>query len=623
MNGKPSITHFISIFLLLLVALVAACSRPIRHDARLVRVSGIVSDDPGTALRILDSIDSKELSDPDRHYYDFLTIKAKDKNYVQHKSDSLILDVLDYYSDNQKDLLYSESLYYAGRVYSDIGDFPTALQYYQKASDQLKTTSGKDDLKVRIDNQTGMLLERLRLYDQAINYYKDVLNQKMSEGDSIGIVYTLQRLGRIRFDSALQNVADSISYKYLNEADSLLSLSLDYAITLPESFSAMSRVFLSGVKQKKGNLEHAHKLIKYSLDLVEPDFRNVALAYATSIYIDAGVTDTAFIYAHELISNDNPLNKKSGYRFLLSPELRNYIHPDSLNRYYDEYDGILEEFFDENSNAQTLLQDTQYNYQLHERESMKAHKANERLQWAIAGFVFLVLVLTIVVLYLKYRNKANILELRETLHTLEKLKHNIAMSESDYNNVSKNNDDSGSIDGSGANDKPKIHDKIEDKDTSETSDRCGDNEEFPDYASHDSVKELRERLLMEAIELSKRGEQMGVSPIILESEVYSQLRDLVASQSIIKDEMWNDIEKIVLSAYPHFNTRLRILTRNKISIDEFRVAWLVKCGFKPMEMCSLLAITHGAINSRRARIGIKIKNEKLSVTIIDNIIRTL
>ena len=197
------------------------------------------------------------------------------------------------------------------------------------------------------------------------------------------------------------------------------------------------------------------------------------------------------------------------------------------------------------------------------------------------------------------------------------------MSESSGNNVSKNSDYSGSNDGSEETDKSQISDKLEHKDTSETNDSIGDCGELPDHADLDSVKKLRDRLFRDALELSKRGEQMGVSPIILESEVYSQLRDLVASQKVIREEMWGDIEKTVLSASTRFNTNLRILTRNSISIDEFRVAWLVKCGFKPMEMCSLLAITHGAINSRRVRIGFKIRNEKQSVIIIDNLIRSL
>ena len=623
MDRKPGTTRLISIFGLILVVLVAACSRPTQHDARLVQVSGIVSDDPESALQILDSIDSGKLSDSDRHYYDFLTIKARDKNYVQHESDSLILDVLDYYSANPEDPLYIESLYYAGRVYMDLGDYPSALRHFQLALDNLGQKSNPDDLKGRLTYQTGMLYEQLRLYDDAVTFYDDVLNQSLEENDSVAIVYTLQRLGGIYHDSALQSQNDSIRTQYLHQADSILSLSLDYSESLPKTFSAKSRVLLAGVNQTQGNVGKALSLIQHTPDQVDPVARNVALAFAADIYLEAGINDTALMYARELIANEDMTNKRIGYKIVLSRNFRNLINPDTLDQYYDDYNDILDEYFDENRNARTLIQDTQYNYQLHERESQETHKENEVLLWTIVGCVVLVLILTIVVLYLKYRNKANILELRVTLQTLEKLKQNIAMSESSGNNVSKNSDYSGSNDGSEETDKSQISDKLEHKDTSETNDSIGDCGELPDHADLDSVKKLRDRLFRDALELSKRGEQMGVSPIILESEVYSQLRDLVASQKVIREEMWGDIEKTVLSASTRFNTNLRILTRNSISIDEFRVAWLVKCGFKPMEMCSLLAITHGAINSRRVRIGFKIRNEKQSVIIIDNLIRSL
>lgn len=83
---------------------------------------------------MLDSIKYDGLSDHDRHFFDFLSIKANDKAYVRHESDSLILDVIDYYSSHNKDNIYPEALYYGGRVFSDLGDLPTALRYFRISS---------------------------------------------------------------------------------------------------------------------------------------------------------------------------------------------------------------------------------------------------------------------------------------------------------------------------------------------------------------------------------------------------------------------------------------------------------------------------------------------------------
>lgn len=49
-----------------------------------------------TSLEALMEIDRDSLTDTDRHYYDFLSVKIADKVYVRHTSDSLILSVVDY-----------------------------------------------------------------------------------------------------------------------------------------------------------------------------------------------------------------------------------------------------------------------------------------------------------------------------------------------------------------------------------------------------------------------------------------------------------------------------------------------------------------------------------------------
>ena len=84
----------------------------------------------------LDSIDKDRLPESDSHFLDLLRIKARDKAYVTHTSDSIILSVVDYYADHKDSGLYPEALYYAGRVYSDMGDFPTALEYFHAALDE-------------------------------------------------------------------------------------------------------------------------------------------------------------------------------------------------------------------------------------------------------------------------------------------------------------------------------------------------------------------------------------------------------------------------------------------------------------------------------------------------------
>ena len=149
-----------SIFLFL------SCSKN-KQDGRLTHISEIVSESPHEALYSLDSIDYMSLSNADKYFYDFLTIKAKDKAYIRHYSDSLFIRVHDYYSNSRTAPLYPEVLYYGGRVYSDLGDYPTALNYFHLSLDYLPSNTTNQNLRNRVLSQTGRLLNSLRLFEDA------------------------------------------------------------------------------------------------------------------------------------------------------------------------------------------------------------------------------------------------------------------------------------------------------------------------------------------------------------------------------------------------------------------------------------------------------------------------
>lgn len=573
-----------AIFMLALLVASTGCSR--RPDTRLTRIAAIVSDHPERALLSLDSINPDGLSESDRHFHDFLTIKARDKAFITHESDSLILDVIDYYSAYQSDPIYPEALYYGGRVYSDLGDYPTALQYFQQALDNPKQAPDTTDLKSRLNSQMGVLLQKLRLYDKAISYFSQMLSQKIEEQDSSGIVYAQQGLGIVYYNLGTMSQVDSIRNHYLESADSILTRSLGYAAMLPDIFSADSKVFLAGVKQAKGDIASALTLIRNTPALVDPLQRNVALAYAADIYHNAGVMDTAFTYAHELILNEDALNKKTGYRIMLSSEFRKHLHPDTLDQYYTDYKDILESYFDDNANEQALLQESQYNYMLHEREKLKEHAANERLRWIIAGVIILALITTSLLLYVKNRDQATIIRLRDNLDRLQKLK--LQLPSSSGTTLTETSSDNASTDLTTAN-----------------------------------TALLREELRKKLTELYEQSKSQEVPKTILNSNIYFRITALISEKKHIDDTIFEELKRTVLLASPKFIDNLKILTQNKLTELDLKTALLIKCGFRPSEMAVLFARSNGAVVYRRNALADKVFDRKESVDVVNGIIRLL
>lgn len=578
-------TALSAIFAFTLLAASIGCSR--QPDTRLTRIAAIVSDHPERALQDLDSINPDGLSESDRHFHDFLTIKASDKASVPHTSDSLILDVIDYYSAYQSDPIYPEALYYGGRVYYELGDYPSALQYFQQALDNPGQAPDTTDLKNRLNSQIGWLLCDLRLYQRAIPYFSQMLKDKMDERDSIGIVFAQQGLGGAYYDLGTLSDIDSARRALLNKADSILTRSLDYAVTLPKTFEANSLIFLAAVKQASGDIRTAVNLIRHTPDQVKPVQRNVALAYAADIYLDAGIMDTAYMYAHDLIVNEDILNKKTGYRIILSPEFRHTLHPDTLNQYYTDYKNILEAYFDDNPNEQALMQESLYNYKLHERERLKEHTANERLRWIIAGIVILALIASSIMLFIKNRDKAIIIQLRDNLDSLRKLKSQLPPTA-----------------------ETAAMNPLSDADSTE-----------PYIINNEPI--LREKLRDELMALYEQSKSQKVSPIILNSNIYFQITGLISERKHIDDETFDELKRTVLQASPKFIDNLKILTRNKLTEVDLQTALLIKCGFRPSEMTILLARSNGAIIHRRNTLAKKVFGHTESVDVVNGIIRML
>ena len=561
--------------------LIISCSER-RHDRRLSEIAAIVSDHPEEALQRLDSIDESRLSTADRHFYDFLTIKGSDKAYIYHTSDSLILDVIKYYSSHNKEL-HPEALYYGARVYSALGDYPTALKYFQEALDHLPSDTKDLDLKCRILSQTGRLLNTLRLYQEAIPYVESTLELNRQQHDTINTIYNLQLLGGIYLRAEIYDKAET----YLKKA---LILSKNY----PEKHEAKTKMYLAQIKYETGQIDSALTLIRDTPSRVSTIAYNSALAYASNIYLDAGIVDTAYIYADELIHSSDPANRVIGYQVILSPELRRLVPSDSLDKYYLNYTRLLNSYYNNNQSQLSINQEALYNYQIHERERLKAEKAKDNFKnWLIVAMGG-ILILSYTHFYQKSRNKTKIIRLQQTIDNITRLK-----SEAEKNNSTS---------------------KIMATEPDSTLPSISLSTSTP------TEQELREKLRAELIALSETyKDKYRVSSIILTSKAYAQLQELTKTQSILKDtdSLWKELEDIVLEAHPKFLENLNILTSGKIRTVELQTALLVKCGIRPSQMMVLLGKSNGTINSRRETLGTKVFDKKVSVKEIENLIRFL
>lgn len=578
---------------ILLMALFAACSR--QPDPCLMHVAEIVSEQPEEALAALDSINQDSLSNGDRHYYDFLTIKARDKAYVTHTSDSLYLSVLDYYSDHNDHNLLPEVLYYGGRVYSDLGDYPTALTYFHQALDQLPEGTPDLDLRKRVLSQTGRLFTNLRLYNEAIPYIIENLKLNRQLKDTTNIIYNLQLLGTTYLSADSLTMAE----KYVKE-----SLDLSNKRLLPSQI-AKAKMHLAAVKYKANQIDSALILIRNVPETVSLKTRNNALAYASKIYLAADNLDSAYFYSLELINSQEDLNKEIGYQVILSPKLRNYLSNDAQNEYLSAFCSLLENYYDKNESLSVINRENQYDYKVHDREKIIAQKSNEYLlRWLIVS-IFLIVILCLVVLILKNRNKSRIIKLHRAINDIKILNKEFAIQ---FERKKQTHVDC-------------LHKNIDFKENI-TLDRHL-NARFE--SEEEKLRENLRNEIMLLVNQSNHKEQ-HVDATIVNSKIYRNLLELIQTKTPIRDnddQIWIETEKVVIESSPNFKYNLNLLTQGKVTKSEYRAALLVKCGFRPNQMMTLIGRSHGAIISRRKTISIKVFGEQVELKTIDSLIRLL
>ncbi len=565
------------IHIVLLLALVfLSCGRgdEKRHE-RFERIDALCDSDPRLAMSMLDSIDYASLSPRDRHRYDLLSIKSKDKAYLRHNSDSLILDVIDYYSRHKADRHYPEALYYGGRVYSDMGDLPTALKYFQDALDEIPDSKENLRLLRNALNQTGRLLHSLRLDSSAIMYMEKSIeaNEKLGYHDS-GIAFAHKLLG-----NSYRNIGDK------ENARKHIDLAMKYSPSLSVADRADILTALADILTMEGKQDSALQVIRMLPEAIDYLSRAEWLAVASEIYRNAGIKDTAYIFARKLTLLNNPSNKRTGYKVIFSDELSDYVPKDTLLALIPEYKLTIEEYLDTHEGENAITQNTRYNYDTHERERKKTEARLNKVILVAVIAVIISLILLSLFIYSKFRKSEKKARIMTAISLMKEDNQFISTASADYNSSSDEREES------------------------------------------ISISEQKMKILSEIYKMDEKQICRLVNQTILGSKIYNELSEKIKSKICIKvseeERIWNELEELIETAAPGFFKRLAILTEDNISPNERKVAMLMKCGFSPLQISILLGRQKNTISTHRRNLAEKISGQKKADRNLDLIIISL
>lgn len=386
----------------------------------------IVNIKPDSAVALLEQLKDSISSEPQstQIYYYLLSIKAKDKAYIPHTSNNLILQVIHYY-ENKKDKKHlPEAYYYAGRICRDLGDAPQALDYFQKAIEALEK-SNDYRLLSRIYSQMGTLYMYQDIYDEAMSAYKEAYQYDILAKDSIAMVFNLRNIG---FVFTGHNKPDSALYYY--KITYKLAKQLGNKSLMDDVQSLLASLCI----QLK-NYDTAKKALN-SLSSTQRSNPISTYPILAKLYYQTGKMDSADYYFNQLINIGTIHAKQISHLSLAELSIKKNDCQSAIE-HIREYTACTDSI-QKSINIESIRKlQSLYNYQLREQENHQLQTRNVQQRLFITHILLAISTLAaFCVIYIQH-NKRKKLDLKEKLSKLERLKEELYYKSSQFIEANK------------------------------------------------------------------------------------------------------------------------------------------------------------------------------------------
>lgn len=189
--------NVILVSVLFLLFISGGCrERSYHYPPMMERAIGLTESNPKRALACLDSFElsSPVLDEEARMYCHLLRIKAEDKLYVLHTSDTLINRIVRFYEGWGDDRRLAEALYYKAGVYRDCNEPSRAIRTYLSAAE---VGCEHDTLNGRIYGQLAALYAYQKAYHESMKALRQALVYNIKCDGYLGIAYGWRDMARI------------------------------------------------------------------------------------------------------------------------------------------------------------------------------------------------------------------------------------------------------------------------------------------------------------------------------------------------------------------------------------------------------------------------------------------
>lgn len=555
--------------LMLLFSLLCLCAcKDSSYSRFLGTADSLVNVNPDSAIVLLRNVknDMASASKAERMYYHLLCVKADDKAYITHTSDSLMAEVLHYYIDKGDKRHLPEAYYYAGRVCRDLGDAPQALEYFGKAMEMMPKDE-KSDLKSRVYSQMGTLFLFQNIHDEALKIFKEAYQYDSLRKDTAGMIYNLRDMATVY---RATDVIDSSFYCYQKSYDLACSLR-------DSSFIKLVQCQMAGLYIQLGKYDAAKRNLFPSLTNHHIASRSGIYVMASKLYRQMGENDSAVYYYKELLKYGTIYAKTEAYRGLaeVATERGNSDKALDYLKMYMLYNDSVSALTDREA---VRKMNSFYNYQLREKENYLLHEKNDTKMWIIAGLLAALFIIVSGGIYgfRKYRQRKELM-LKAQCAEIERWKEEESKKEKEIEE--------------GRRKEQRLKEAL-----------C--NAESAKEELEEQLKEVQEQLRnLKAVTEKAKSEREKKRNIFRQKDIAVYIDKQKNSKTYkMTDKNWNELEVTLNEVYPDFVQKLKLFPMNE---NDFRMSMLIKAGISPGDIAQFVHCTSANISMARKRLFAK------------------
>ena len=399
-NAIFSIAYFLLAAVLQIGGLSSCGSQP-QYPAVLETADSLAYVNPDSAVALLRNVEAEmSASQPAvRHFYDLMTLKAQDKADLPLTSDSLILDILQYYEKGGDPNKLPEAYYYAGRVYSELGDAPQAIDYFQKAQTsldeldlrKLPAANAKryEKLKGTILAQKGYLLRNQHLYKEALESFKQAYTLDSLACDTMGMFLDLLDSG-----GTLSTARDNEQAIYYYDLAAQLASVYSDNINLDDLIAQKCHCL---IRLKRFD-EVATILQSFQPRITRGNFETICTMYG-EYYWKMGESEKAVPYFRKLYEMGSIYARSNSTLWFSDYETKRGNAKAAL-RYMAEFSNLEIEVRKLRDEEVVALTNSLYNYNLREQENQRLKAQQESQKQRLWAVTFIAIVLAFALFFL-------------------------------------------------------------------------------------------------------------------------------------------------------------------------------------------------------------------------------